>query len=70
MFELKSYSKLLNLYGKQNLFDFKNEEHVYVIAGYPLWRAYIVSIDKDYKLEVFPSINLLTKKFDFLDRIL
>lgn len=67
MFELKSYSKLLNLYGKKNLFDFKNEEHVYVIAGYPHWRAYIVSTDKDYKLEVFPRINLTTKKFDFLE---
>ena len=42
MFELKSYNKLLHLYGKENLFDFKNEDHIFVIAGYPHWRAYIL----------------------------
>lgn len=67
MFELKSHKKNLNLYGKENLFDFKNEDHIFVIAGYPHWRAYIVSTDKDYKLEVFPRINLLTNKFEFLE---
>lgn len=67
MFELKSYKKILNLYGKENLFDFKNEEYLYVIVGYPNWRAYIISTDKDFRLEVFPRINVLTKKFDFLE---
>jgi hypothetical protein len=67
MFELKSYNKLLHLYGKENLFDFKNEDHIVVIAGDPHWRAYIVSSIKDYKLEVFPRVNLSTKKFDFLE---
>ena len=67
MFELKSYKKILHLYGKENLFDFENEEHIFVIAGYPHWRAYIISTDKDYRIEVFPRINLSTKKFDFLE---
>lgn len=67
MFELKSYSKLLHLYGRENLFEFKNEDHIYIIAGYPHWRAFIISTETDLKLEVFPRINLSTRKFEFLE---
>lgn len=64
--EIKSYKKILISYGKENLFEFNNEELIYVIVGYPHWRAYIVSSEKDFKIEVIPKINIITKKFEFL----
>ena len=67
MFELKSYNKLLHLYGKENLFEFKIEEHIYALIGYPHWRAFIITSKSDLRLEVFPSINVSTRKLEFLE---
>lgn len=62
-----SYDKIKNFYGKENLFEFKNEEHIYVFVGYPQWRAFIITPQSNLKLEVYSRINAATRKIEFLE---
>lgn len=67
MSNLYSYQYFLSQFGKENLFEFKNEEHLYVLVGYPNWRAFIINSNSGLKLEVYPSINVSTRKLEFLE---
>src|SRR3989339_391002 len=62
-----SYKQLLSQFPNKTLFYFKNEEHIYVLVGYPHWRAFILTPKSNLKLEVFPRINVSTKKIEFLE---
>lgn len=64
---LTSNKNLLSQFPKQNLFEFKNEEHIYVLVGYPDWRAFIITPKSDLRLEVFPGVNVSTRKLEFLE---
>lgn len=59
------YNKFFSQFPKQNLFEFKYEEHIFVVVGYPHWRAFIVNTKSYLKLEVFPRINVSTWKLEF-----
>ena len=52
---------------KENIFEFKHEAHIYVLVGYPHWRAFIITPKSDLRLEVFPRINVSTRKLEFLE---
>ena len=58
---------LLTQFDKENLFEFKYEEHIYALVGYPHWRAFIITPKSDLKLEVYPRINTATRKLEFLE---
>lgn len=63
------YNKFFSQFGQQNLFEFKNEEHIYVLIGYPDWRAFIVNTKSNLKLEVYSRINIKTRKIGFLEEL-
>lgn len=62
-----SHNQLLTQFGKENLFEFENEAHIYVLVGYPHWRAFIITPQNDLRLEVYPRINTATRKLGFLE---
>lgn len=67
MYANNSHNQLLSQFGKENLFDFKIEEHIYVFVGYPHWRAFIITPKSNLKLEVYPRINAAARKIEFLE---
>lgn len=69
MNNLKSYKKIIQQFGKENVFDFIIGDQIYLIVGYPLWRGFIINPLVDLRLEVHPEINAATRKLGFLDRI-
>lgn len=57
----------IHLFPTHSLFQFHNEDHIYVLVGYPHWRAFILTPKSNLRLEVFPRINVSTKKIEFLE---
>jgi len=67
MKKLNSHKHLLSQFGKENIFEFKNEEQNYLLVGYSHWRAFIITPQSNLRLEVYPRINVATKKIEFLE---
>ena len=51
-------------YKNGNLFVITCEDHKLVIAGYPIWRAFVCAEDSDFWIEIIPTINATTKTID------
>jgi hypothetical protein len=62
-----SCEQIITQFPSKSLFQFNNEDHIYVLIGYPHWRAFILTPKSNLRLEVFPRINLVTKKIEFLE---
>lgn len=42
-------------------FTFQTDTYKYIIFGYPNWHAFIITNDNQFRIEVFPKINLFKK---------
>jgi hypothetical protein len=56
---------VLEEYPVECLFEFVREDYLLVLVGYPFWRAYIYSLDKSFRIEIFPSINVENNTIEF-----
>ena len=56
---------VLEEYPVECLFEFVREDYLLVLVGYPFLRAYIYSLDKSFRIEIFPSINVENNTIEF-----
>lgn len=65
----KNYlSQYKKQYGKDIVFEFKGSDFIYVLIGYPIWKAYIVSLLITSSLEVTSTINFKKKSIEIPER--
>ncbi|MFH1197787.1 MAG: hypothetical protein V1720_18950 [bacterium] len=66
MITAKSLNNLLNEFEQKNIFKFTRHECKFILVGAPHWRAFSVSGDSPYWVEIEPVVNLNIRKIDFL----
>ena len=54
---LASPNSLFTSIEKSNLFEFKTEEYQFVLAGYPVWKAFVSYRDSNIWIESYFRIN-------------
>ncbi|MEE9431867.1 MAG: hypothetical protein V3V16_12540, partial [Melioribacteraceae bacterium] len=51
------FNKYQNQFGKEKVFSFKGSDFLFILIGYPVWKAFIVSSEINLSLEVTPKID-------------
>jgi len=44
--------------------EFVREDYKFIIVGYPYWRAYVTSLDKKFRIEVYPKIDVRNRTIE------
>ena len=57
---------VLEEYSSEYLFEFIRDDFILVLVGYPYWKGYIYSLDKSYRIEVYPDIDIEKNTIEFL----
>ncbi len=46
------------------IFEFIREDYKFIIVGYPYWRAFIISPNDNFRIEVYPTIDVKSRKIE------
>lgn len=55
-------------FSDSRIFEFVREDYKFIIVGYPHWRAFIISFDEKFRIEVYPIIDLNNRTIEIPEK--